>query len=59
MIFQDKKRGDLTQSHDKSPYTNRNEKKGKWQHKQRHKKIVQLQLQKLYNCKSFSSIVLC
>ena len=29
---------DLTQSYDKSPYTNRNVKRAKWQHKQRHKK---------------------
>ena len=28
----------LTQSYDKSPYTNRNVKRAKWQHKQRHKK---------------------
>ena len=30
---------DLTQSYDKSPYTNRNVKRKKWQHKQRHKKV--------------------
>ena len=30
---------DLTQSYDKSPYTNRNAKRAKWQHKQRHKKV--------------------
>ena len=30
---------DLTQSYDKSPYTNRNVKRAKWQHKQRHKKV--------------------
>ena len=30
---------DLTQSYDKSPYTNRNVKKAQWQHKQRHKKV--------------------
>ena len=30
---------DLTQSYDKSPYTNRNIKRAKWQHKQRHKKV--------------------
>ena len=30
---------DLTQSYDKSPYTNRNVKRVKWQHKQRHKKV--------------------
>ena len=30
---------DLTQSYDKSPYTNRNVKKGKVTHKQRHKKV--------------------
>ena len=29
------KGGDLTQSYDKSPYTNRNVKGTKWQHKQR------------------------
>ena len=28
---------DLTQSYDKSPYTSRNVKRAKWQHKQRHK----------------------
>ena len=30
---------DLTQSYDKSPYTNRNVERAKWQHKQRHKKV--------------------
>ena len=30
---------DLTQSYDKSPYTNRNVKRAKSQHKQRHKKF--------------------
>ena len=30
---------DLTRSYDKSPYTNRNVKRAKWQHKQRHKKV--------------------
>ena len=30
---------DLTQSYDKSPYTNRNVKRAKGQHKQRHKKV--------------------
>ena len=30
---------DLTQSYDKSPYINRNVKRAKWQHKQRHKKV--------------------
>ena len=30
---------DLTQSYDKSPYTNRNVIRAKWQHKQRHKKV--------------------
>ena len=29
----EKKGRDLTQSHDKSPYTNRNVKRAKWQHK--------------------------
>ena len=29
----------LNQSYDKSPYTNRNVKRAKWQHKQRHKKF--------------------
>ena len=29
---------DLTQFYDKSPYTSRNVKRAKWQHKQRHKK---------------------
>ena len=33
------KERDLTQSYDKSPYTNRNIKMAKWQHKQRHKKV--------------------
>ena len=30
---------DLTQSYDISPYTNRNVKRAKWQHKQRYKKV--------------------
>ena len=30
---------DLSQSYDKSPYTYRNVKRAKWQHKQRHKKV--------------------
>ena len=30
---------DLTKSYDKSPYTNRNVKRAKWQHKQRNKKV--------------------
>ena len=30
---------DLTQSYDKIPYTNKNVKRAKWQHKQRHKKF--------------------
>ena len=34
---QEKKGRDLTQLYDKSPYTNRNVKRAKWQHKQRHK----------------------
>ena len=34
-----KQKGDLTQSYDKSPYTNRNVKREKWQHKQSHKKF--------------------
>ena len=38
-VFIRKKRRDLTQSYDKSPYTNRNVKRAKWQHKQRHKKV--------------------
>ena len=33
------KGGDLTQSYDKSPYTNRNVKRAKRQHKQRHKNV--------------------
>ena len=33
------KGGDLTQSYDKSPYTNRNVKRATRQHKQRHKKV--------------------
>ena len=38
--FSGKRKGrDLTQSYDKSPYTNRNVKRAKWQHKQRHKKV--------------------
>ena len=36
---QRQKGGDLTQSYDQSPYTNRNVKGAKWQHKQRHKKV--------------------
>ena len=35
---QETKGRDLTQSYDKSPYTNRIVKRVKWQHKQRHKK---------------------
>ena len=38
MVWREKGR-DLTQSYDKSPYTNRNVKRAKWQHKQRHKKV--------------------
>ena len=38
-IIQREKGRDLTQSYDKSPYTNRNVKRAKWQHKQRHKKF--------------------
>ena len=37
--------GDLTQSYDKSPYTNRNVKRAKWQHKQRHKNSSKQRLQ--------------
>ena len=36
--------GDLTQSYDKSPYTNRNVKRAKWQHKQRQKSSIKQQL---------------
>ena len=38
IIWREKGR-DLTQSYDKSPYTNRNVKRAKWQHKQRHNKV--------------------
>ena len=38
------KGGDLTQSYDKSPYTNRNVKKAKWQHKTPQKKSIKQQL---------------
>ena len=38
LIIREKGR-DLIQSYDKSPYTNRNVKSAKWQHKQRHKKF--------------------
>ena len=38
-MFQGQKGWDLTQFYDKSPYTNRNVKRAKWQHKQRHKKF--------------------
>ena len=38
-IWPREKGRDLTQSYDKSPYTNRNVKRAKWQHKQRHKKV--------------------
>ena len=38
-LFWRQKGGDLTQSYDKSPYTNRNVKGAKWKHKQRHKKV--------------------
>ena len=38
--FESREKGrDLTQSYDKSPYTNRNVKRARWQHKQRHKKV--------------------
>ena len=37
-IWRDKGR-DLTQSYDKSPYTSRDVKRAKWQHKQRYKKV--------------------
>ena len=37
--LQEKKGRDRTQSYDKSPYTNRNVKRAKRQHKQRHKKV--------------------
>ena len=36
---QSRQKGDLTQSNDKSPYTNRNVKRAKRQHKQRHKNV--------------------
>ena len=39
ILYKEKKEEDLTQSYDKSPYTNRNVKKAQWQHKQRHKKV--------------------
>ena len=38
-VSRTQKGGDLTQSYDKSPYTNRNVKGAKWQYKQRHKKF--------------------
>ena len=38
IVYREKGR-DLTQSYDKSPYTNRNVKRAMWQHKQRHKKF--------------------
>ena len=41
ITFLQEKGRDLTQSYDKSPYTNRNVKRAKWQQKQRHK-IVRL-----------------
>ena len=37
--FLTRKGRDMTQSYDKSPYTNRNAKRAKRQHKQRHKKV--------------------
>ena len=39
LYFYTQKGGDLTQSYDKSPYTNRKVKGAKKQHKQRHKKV--------------------
>ena len=39
LVLMREKGRDLTQSYDKSPYTNRNVKRAKWQHKQRHKKV--------------------
>ena len=39
LCFEREKGRDLTQSYDKSPYTIRNVKRVKWQHKQRHKKV--------------------
>ena len=36
LILSEKKRRDLTQSYDKSPYTNRKIQKATWQHKKRH-----------------------
>ena len=39
VIYKREKGRDLTQSYDKSPYTNRNVKMSKWQHEQRHKKF--------------------
>ena len=40
MYMQDKKGRDLTQSYDKSHYTNRNVKRAKWQNKQRQKSSI-------------------
>ena len=42
--FVRQKGGDLTQYYDKSPYTNRNVKRAKWQHKQRQKSSIKQQL---------------
>ena len=39
MMIREKKGRYLTQSYDKSPYTNRNVKRAKWQQKQRNKKL--------------------
>ena len=44
LIMLREKRRDLTQSYDKSPYTNRNVKTAKWQHKQT-KSLITQQLQ--------------
>ena len=40
LLTKRKKGRDLTQSYDKSPYTSRNVKREKWQHKQCHKKFA-------------------
>ena len=47
VLYLKEKGRDLAQSYDKSPYTSRNVKGAKWQHKQRHKK-VRFKRQKLF-----------
>ena len=47
------KGGDLTQSYDKSPYTNRNVKRAKWQHKQLNEKTIPVYILHFVLCLSY------